>query len=167
MWNEIKNTEDIKSFMNQMIYFHDSCVKELRYISGAYVENNLSMYPINQSNTLYIVVQRQFKDMSVVEMKFSGLKELRLNPLSEKHTCEIFQASLLFVDDDICWCDSEDWEDADSLDYDGIAVRASSMCWRVVEDALGSDEFYRPKDSCGQIVTSEKFCCSENGGDGR
>ena len=74
------------------------------------------------------------------------LKELRLNSLSERYTCEIFQASLIFIGDDICWCDSEDWEDADSLDYDGIAVRASSMCWRVVEDALGSDEFYKSKD---------------------
>ena len=59
---------------------------------------------------------------------------------------QIFQASLIFIGDDICWCDSEDWEDADSLDYDGIAVRASAMCWRVVEDALGSDEFYKSKD---------------------
>ena len=104
------------------------------------------MQPINKKRTLNIIIHCGVDNIDAIEMQFSGLKELRLNPLSEKHTCEIFQASLLFVDDDICWCDSEDWEDADSLDYDGIAVRASSMCWRVVEDALGSDEFYKSKD---------------------
>ncbi len=28
--------------------FHDSCIKEMRYISGAYVSEDLSMLPINK-----------------------------------------------------------------------------------------------------------------------
>lgn len=145
MWNQIKNNDDIAEFMEKLVYFHDSCLKELKYVSGAYIEGHY-MQPINKKRTLNIIIHCGVDNIDTVEMQFSGLKELRLNPLSEKHTCEIFQASLIFVDDDICWCDSEDWEDADSWDYDGIAVRASSMCWRVVEDALGSDEFYKSKD---------------------
>ncbi len=42
MWNEITNEEDLQSFMKCMYFFHDSCIKELKYISGAYVDENLS-----------------------------------------------------------------------------------------------------------------------------
>lgn len=92
---------------------------------------------------LSIIIHCGVADVDAIEMEFSGLKSLCLNPLSEKYTCEIFQASLLFVEDDICWCDSEEWEDEDSFDYDGIAVRASALRWRVLENSLGSRELYQ------------------------
>jgi hypothetical protein len=47
MWNEINTAKDIEIFMETYGYFHDSCLKEIRYLSGAYVNSNLSMYPVN------------------------------------------------------------------------------------------------------------------------
>ncbi len=43
MWHEIKNNEDITNFMESVFYFHDSCIKEIKYTSGAYVQENLAM----------------------------------------------------------------------------------------------------------------------------
>ena len=50
MWNEINNDKDLNSFMDMHYGFHDSCVKELKYISGAYVDENLSMHPIKNKS---------------------------------------------------------------------------------------------------------------------
>ena len=47
MWNQIKNNDDIAEFMGKLAYFHDSCLKELKYVSGAYIEEHY-MQPINK-----------------------------------------------------------------------------------------------------------------------
>ena len=35
MWNEITTEKELNSFLDAMCYFHDSCLKEIKYISGA------------------------------------------------------------------------------------------------------------------------------------
>ena len=35
MWNKINDYNDIENFMNVVNSFHDSCIKELKYLSGA------------------------------------------------------------------------------------------------------------------------------------
>ena len=47
MWKEIKTNGDIQSFMDLVCCFHDGCIKEMHYLSGAYVDEGLSMYPLN------------------------------------------------------------------------------------------------------------------------
>ena len=54
MWNQIKNNDDIAKFMGKLAYFHDSCLKELKYVSGAYIEEHY-MQPINKKRTLNII----------------------------------------------------------------------------------------------------------------
>ena len=49
MWNKITSNQDIINFMELISGFHDSCIKELRYYSGAYVDKDLSMYTIISS----------------------------------------------------------------------------------------------------------------------
>jgi hypothetical protein len=44
MWNEINSNEDLSNFMDMHYGFHDSCLKELKYISGAYA-NEKFMHP--------------------------------------------------------------------------------------------------------------------------
>ena len=69
MWNEIKSEKDLKSFMDTVCGFHDRCIKEIKYISGAYVDETLSMLPINTQRTLSVIIQRQFENPSVVEIE--------------------------------------------------------------------------------------------------
>lgn len=97
MWNEIADEEDLNSFMDAMYGFHDSCVKEIKYISGAYVEETLSMFPINNRRILSVIIQRQFKNPSVIEMQFMGLKYLRLFPNDENYTSEILDATMIIL----------------------------------------------------------------------
>ena len=45
MWNEISTDDDVLKFMEAVCFFHDSCIKEMSYVSGAYVDVNLSIFP--------------------------------------------------------------------------------------------------------------------------
>lgn len=142
MWNEIVDEKGLNDFMDKMGYFHDSCVKELKYISGAFVGDNLGMYPINNCRILRVIIQRQFKDLSMIEMEFEGLKYLKLRPNDEKYTCEILDATMLLDDDCFYWCDCGGLSKADLDSYDGTVICASKLRWRAIEGCMGSNEFY-------------------------
>lgn len=60
--------------MYRMGSFHDSCLKEMKYISGAYVDEELSMLPVNSKRMLSVIIQRQFENPSAIELQFVGLK---------------------------------------------------------------------------------------------
>ena len=95
MWNDIANEKDLHGFMDAMYGFHDSCIKEFKYISGAYVNEKLSMSPVNSQRILSMIIQRQFENPSVVEMQFVGLKYFKLFPNDENYTCEILDATMI------------------------------------------------------------------------
>ena len=141
MWHEIKTEQDILDFMNKVCYFHDSCVKEMKYLSGAYVGEALSMHPINDCRILKVVIQRQFDDIPMIELEFEGLKYLHLSPTDEEYTCEILDSTLLLKGDCIYWCD-ERISEADLDSYDGTVVCSSKLRWRAVENCMGQAEFY-------------------------
>ena len=61
MWMEISDENFLKNFMESVDFFHDSCIKELKYLSGAYVDEELSMYPINDRRVLNVIIQRQYE----------------------------------------------------------------------------------------------------------
>ena len=48
MWKELHTQHEIDNFMKEIIGFHDSCIKEIKYSSGAYVARKHKAY-INSS----------------------------------------------------------------------------------------------------------------------
>lgn len=42
MWKIISTDEEIRTFLDFVSCFHDSCIKEMHYISGAYVDEDYS-----------------------------------------------------------------------------------------------------------------------------
>ncbi len=142
MWNEIIDEKDIQNFMDKVGFFHDGCIKEMRYYSGAYVDDNLAMYPINDKRILNIIIQRQFEELSMIELQFVGLKYLKLFPTNEDYTCEILDSKLYIKDDFIHWCDCGEFSEDDFEDYEGTLVCASRLRWRAIESRMGKEEFY-------------------------
>ena len=69
MWNEVKNSNDITEVMERLAYFHDSCLKELKYVSGAYIEGN-AMQPLNEKRMLSIIIHCGVADIDAIEMEF-------------------------------------------------------------------------------------------------
>lgn len=142
MWNEIANEKDLKSFMDTMYCFHDCCLKEIKYLSGAYVDEQLSMFPVNSQRILNMIIQRQFENPTVVEMQFVGLKYLKLSPNDENRTCEILDATMILKDDCVCWCDCGGLSEKDMESYTGTIICASKVQWRAVDEYIGTKEIY-------------------------
>ena len=142
MWNEIANEKDLKIFMDAMYGFHDSCLKEIKYISGAYVNEKLNMLPVNNQRILHMIIQRQFENPSVIEMQFEGLKYLKLFPNDENYTCEILDATMILKEDCVYWCDCGGLSEKDIESYTGTVICASKVRWRAADEYIGSDEIY-------------------------
>ena len=58
-YTQIKDNKDIEELMDSFGWFHDSCIKELEYYSGSYVDSNRCMYPFNSSRCVRMVFQSQ------------------------------------------------------------------------------------------------------------
>ena len=142
MWNEISDANDLSEFMEKIGYFHDSCLKEIKYTSGAYVGEDLAMYPINDRRTLSVIIQRQFDNISMLELKFEGLCYLNLFPADTQYTCEILDSTMILKSDRIYWCDSGGLSENDLVHYDGTLVCASKLRWRPIEGCMGQKEFF-------------------------
>ena len=125
MWNNIANENDLKNFMDAMYDFHDSCIKEIKYISGAYVNEKLSMSPVNSQRILSVIIQRQFED-----------------PSDENYTCEILDATMIIKEDRIYWCDCGGLSEKDIESYTGTTICASKVRWRAADEYLGAKEIY-------------------------
>ena len=113
MWNEISTDDDVLKFMEAVCFFHDSCIKEMSYVSGAYVDVNLSMYPLNSLRVLRVLIQRQYEKDSMIELEFQGLKYVKFFPVDESYTCEILGSTMIMKDGTIYWCDCDNLSEAD------------------------------------------------------
>ncbi|MBO5065002.1 MAG: hypothetical protein J6D06_02700 [Clostridia bacterium] len=142
MWEIIRSNDEILKFMENVCYFHDSCIKEISYISGAYVGENLSMHPLNDRRVLRVVIQRQCEKNSMIEMEFQGLKHLKLFPVNEDYTCEILDSTMIIKDGNIYWYDCGNLSESDLDDYAGTLICASAFRWRSIENYMGEKEFY-------------------------
>lgn len=142
MWKIISTDDDVKQFMEEMGYFHDSCIKEMSYVSGAYVNEKLAMCLINNQRMLRVVIQRQYKKDSMIEMEFHGLKALKLFPMDENYTCDIFKATMMIKEGNIYWCDCDDLSETDSDEFTGTLICASTFRWRSIENHMGEKQFY-------------------------
>ena len=140
MWNRVLDKKGVTELNKIFGGFHDSSIKEMRYISGAYVSEDLSMLPINKKRNLYVIFQRQAENPAVIEILFEGVSCLHLCPLDQKYTCEIFDCYFDVVDDTIYWADSSDF--AINQEYDGTWVAAESLCWRTADEYLGNRIVY-------------------------
>ena len=130
MFREIKDQNDINELMNMVCYFHDSCIKEMQYVSGAYVQSDdLAMYPLNDKRVLRVMIQSQLKHVRDVELEFSELVYLKLFPVDEKYTCEILGASIFLKDDCFIFCENEDISLEDIEDYEGTVICAKKLRW--------------------------------------
>jgi len=135
MWNTISTVKDIDDFMCSYGNFHDSCIKELRYISGAFVGDDLSMNPFNNTRTVDIIFQRQYTNPMTIVMRFIDVITMHLSPLDCDFTCEIHDASMFIVEENIYWADSQEAKNM-LHGYKGTWICAKKVEWRAIDDCV-------------------------------
>lgn len=131
MWNEIKNEHDIEEFMNIVNEFSNSCIKEMRYISGGYVNaNDLSMYAVSDVRELRIIFHRQYEDIYAFEMKFIGVSDLIMHA-TDLTDCVIYDSTFIKNNNMFYWFDYEDG-DTENIYKEGTCVVAEKVFWREI-----------------------------------
>ncbi len=146
MWRIIQSQEDADNLLNTFGRFHDGCIKEIKYISGEYVAENLSMMPFNTKRELCVVFQRQCDSPCVIEVIFSKLIQMNLLPRDEQYDGIIYGASIFVNEECIIWVDDDLTGDniSDTLKQDDNTwIKAKEMKWRIADEYIGAEEVYR------------------------
>ena len=131
MWNQVYSEKDIIKLMKMFNNFHDSCIKEISYISGAYVNNDLSMNPINSKRSLKVIFNRQEENPIAIEVEFLNLVKMNLVPYNESYTCEIDNASFYYKEKLLYWVDTSNISNLDQ--YNGTWICAEKARWRIAD----------------------------------
>lgn len=129
MWREIANENDVKEFLDIYGRFHDSCIKSIKYVSGAYVSPDLSMHPQNDLRRLRVVFERQRNNPRSIELEFGGLLQLVLMPYGEMFTCEIHEATMCYEEQRVVWYIGEE----NKCEEGTTLIHAERARWRVLE----------------------------------
>jgi hypothetical protein len=141
-WQLLRNPTDIAQLMQLFGNFHDACIREIHIGTGHYVAEDLRM-TVDWKTTVHVLVQRQFRRPSAIELRFEEVVGLRYS--APQPDCEniIFNAAFFIRDDTFYWADSSQWtpESAESAEDTWVAARKVS--WREASDWLGPSLRYR------------------------
>ncbi len=98
-WSDVNNQAAIENLLRMYGGFHDSCITELRYQSGADVTADLSMRfgnPLDRK--LYVILKRQFEPITI-ELLFEGMRQMNVTGWQMNYFCYILDCYLAFRND--------------------------------------------------------------------
>lgn len=145
-WNEI--VQDGGSGLVDLFGdFKDSCVKEVRYVSGAYVDEELAMWPYNDKRTLFLLLQRQEEGPAAIELAFDGVECFHLEPAGEEYDCSIIRAEFYWREGMLWWSDAIGFDPGHPPYGQQFSwVCARSARWRIRDEWLGDRVLYGAGD---------------------
>ncbi len=150
MWNVIVTQSDADNLIDIFGAFHDGCIKEMKYISGEYVSEDMRMYPLNSKRDLSVIFQRQSRNPCAIEVVFSKLIRMNLSPKDEQFDGIILGACIAVNEDGITWID-DDWVKADNINQalveDNTWIKAKEMKWRTADEFIGKEEVFISRKS--------------------
>jgi hypothetical protein len=139
-WQALQNPSQLAELMHLFGNFHDSCVREIHAVTGHYVHENLSM-TANWRTTVHMLIQRQYRPLSAIELRFEELVGMRLAAPSRGCENTIINASFFIRDDIVYWADTSSWGPESSSESTWVAAR--EVYWRDVSEWLGPGLRYR------------------------
>ena len=132
MWHELNSQNDIDNFMKETAGFHDSCIVELNYKSGNFVEESGAMY-LTTEPYMYITFHSQMAKFPAFEMELGMLDRFSIM-FDLKCTLEIYDVLFEKRDDGFYWY-SDEYADEDANYW----FRCQSIRWREIPLANQSD----------------------------
>ena len=142
MWHNVITQEDINDLLKQTDWFHDSCIKEMAYLSGAYVTDALDMYPVNDLRELRVLILRQKEDFPAIELVFQDVLFFYVSPNNPDYTSEILEARIFIKNDRIFWTNADSPVVLNEDENGGVLICAKKLLWRIV-DHRGDGRYYQ------------------------
>ncbi len=143
-WIEINNQKDIDFLMSKVYFFHDSCLKEFKYLSGMYVNDNSSMAAVNSKRQIHLIIQSQIGP-NTIEMMFEKISCMRLNPTDETYDGIIMSSYIAIENDCFVWFDNSDFKENYQELYNNnfvTYIKAQKIKWRINNKYIGKDDVF-------------------------
>ena len=143
-WKEITSQDDMDELFNIYGGFHDSCIVSVSYKSGAFVDGERSMHFGSPAERELVVVFHRQWEPKILEMCFTGLRQLHLTGWQDHYLCDISDAHLSFnegllpgkPDKVIVWADSSyfDGENTNNTIHEpsDTYIVANALKWRII-----------------------------------
>jgi hypothetical protein len=133
-WQALQDQTQVTELMSLFGNFHDACLREMHVVTGHHVHENLSM-TVDWRTTVHMLIQRQYRRLSAIELRFEEVVGLRLSP--PPPGCEnIIRNAAFFVQDGIFyWADNSTWTPESSSENTWVAAR--KVYWRDASEWLG------------------------------
>lgn len=113
-WNEIKEKKDIDKLLEEYYGFHDSCLVELNYKNGMYVDEEGSMnFGTDEERELHMIFQSQCTKR-VLELCFTSVKKFYMADWQDNYGYEILDCYLEILTNEkeslVIWADSKEFD---------------------------------------------------------
>ena len=118
-WHKIETQEDIDLLMTDYGNFHDACIASLTFQSGAFVDDNRTMYVGRADERILSVIFQCQWEPKTIELQFSGLRQIHLIGWQDNYSSDWF---------DVAKIDNSIHEPADTY------IVANALRWRVVDE---------------------------------
>jgi hypothetical protein len=155
-WKEIRSQADADALMEAFGDFHDGCLREAHLWTDHWVGTNLSMScPGDLDTRVRLLLHRQFRNPSAIELLFEEVTRFNLVPTPENYPTIIYCATLLVRDDTIFWSPGGGWRPDQAGRDESTWISAKKLRWREV-DWLGNKLRYGPKEEESRISGNPK-----------
>lgn len=141
---EINSDYDVEQLMKDVVFFHDSCIKEIVYISGGYVDENRAMNPFDSVKSLIIIFQSQVAKYRTFELKFEGVVQMNLVPKADDYDNIIYDAALIRNNELYYWAEWGNFKVEEPNNSSGTWISAAKVSWRPIELKKGEHPIYFP-----------------------
>ena len=142
---QIYTESDIQKLNEKFNFFHDSCIKEINYISGEYVDEKGAMYPFNSERKLSVMLQSQNAQIRAIELVFEKIRSFYMAPKIPDYDGIIYESYFTKDHDLFYWSDSDEFISEPKLNDPGTFIIAESVKWRGVH-FFGNEQIYIMKD---------------------
>ena len=139
-WNEVNSREDIDYLLGEYMGFHDSCLTELSYKSGAGVRNdNFMSFGKAEQRELHIIFNSQWKK-EPLELCFIGVRKYCIAGWQENYFCDIYDCHLSVRSDLIVGKDEPIIVWADNIDFDPKSVTETDLLREPMDSYVFADK---------------------------
>lgn len=137
-YKELKTADDISEFMKLFNYFHDSCLKELKYVSGSYVNLDLTLSAFDSIRSINAIFHSQNHKLPAIEIVFSKVERLNLVPRLENYDSIILGAHLSLVEDSFYWAEFDDFDYQNADHFNGTWIKCKEIKWRKLDNSVSN-----------------------------